>query len=44
MQNKKVGRPKLNIDADTVRKLARLHCTMNEMASFFDCHILNANL
>ena len=38
MDNKKVGRPKLNIDPETVRKLARLHCTMEEMASFFGCH------
>lgn len=39
MDNKKVGRPKLNIDPDTVRKLARLHCTMQEMADFFGCHV-----
>jgi len=38
MDNKKVGRPKLNIDPETVRKLARLHCTMQEMADFFGCH------
>jgi hypothetical protein len=38
MDNKKVGRPRLNIDAETVRKLARLHCTMQEMADFFGCH------
>jgi hypothetical protein len=38
MDNKKVGRPKLNIDPETVRKLARLHCSMEEMASFFGCH------
>lgn len=36
---KKVGRPRLNIDPEQVKRLARLHCTMNEMASFFDCHI-----
>jgi len=36
---KKVGRPKLDIDPEQVTRLARLHCTMNEMASFFNCHI-----
>ena len=36
---KKVGRPKLDIDPEQVVRLARLHCTMNEMASFFGCHI-----
>ena len=36
---KKVGRPKLDIDPEQVTRLARLHCTMNEMASFFGCHI-----
>ena len=35
---KKVGRPKLNIDPEQVTRLARLHCTMEEMASFFGCH------
>ena len=35
---KKVGRPKLNIDPEQVTRLARLHCTMDEMASFFGCH------
>jgi hypothetical protein len=38
-EEKKVGRPKLDIDVEQVRRLARLHCTMQEMASFFDCHI-----
>lgn len=38
MENRKVGRPRLNIDPETVRKLARLHCTMQEMADFFGCH------
>ena len=36
---KKVGRPKLDIDPEQVTRLARLHCTMLEMASFFGCHI-----
>ena len=35
---KKVGRPKLDIDAEQVKRLARLHCTMQEMADFFGCH------
>lgn len=35
---KKVGRPKLDIDPEQVIRLARLHCTMEEMASFFGCH------
>ena len=35
---KKVGRPKLDIDPEQVRRLARLHCTMEEMARFFGCH------
>lgn len=36
---KKIGRPKLKIDRETVLKLSRLHCTMQEMAHFFDCHV-----
>jgi hypothetical protein len=36
---KKVGRPKVDIDPEQVVRLARLHCTMLEMASFFGCHI-----
>ena len=35
---KKVGRPRLNIDPEQVIRLARLHCTMQEMADFFGCH------
>ena len=35
---KKVGRPRLNIDPEQVKRLARLHCTMQEMADFFGCH------
>jgi hypothetical protein len=35
---KKVGRPKVDIDPEQVVRLARLHCTMQEMASFFGCH------
>jgi hypothetical protein len=37
-EEKKVGRPKLDIDPEQVTRLARLHCTMEEMASFFGCH------
>lgn len=35
---KKVGRPKVDIDPEQVLRLARLHCTMKEMADFFGCH------
>lgn len=35
---KKVGRPKVDIDPEQVIRLARLHCTMQEMADFFGCH------
>ena len=35
---KKLGRPKLDIDPEQVTRLARLHCTMQEMADFFGCH------
>jgi AraC-like DNA-binding protein len=37
-EEKKVGRPKLDIDPEQVTRLARLHCTMQEMADFFGCH------
>jgi hypothetical protein len=37
-KEKKLGRPKLDIDAEQVKRLARLHCTMQEMADFFGCH------
>ena len=35
---KKAGRPKIDIDPEQVIRLARLHCTMQEMADFFGCH------
>ena len=38
-KEKKLGRPKLDIDPEQVTRLARLHCTMNEMDSLFGCHI-----
>jgi hypothetical protein len=31
----KMGRPATDIDGDTVRKLAKLGCTQNEIADFF---------
>jgi hypothetical protein len=37
-KEKKLGRPKLDIDPEQVTRLARLHCTMQEMADFFGCH------
>ena len=37
-KEKKVGRPKLDIDVEQVKRLARLHCSMQEMADFFGCH------
>jgi hypothetical protein len=33
-----VGRPLKNIDAEQVYKLARLGCTQQEIADFFNCH------
>lgn len=32
-----MARPKLEIDAEQVRKLAAMHCTTQEIAAFFDC-------
>jgi len=32
---KKVGRPKIELDRDQIFKLARLHCTIKEIADFF---------
>lgn len=32
----KVGRPKIELDRDQIFKLARLHCTIKEIADFFD--------
>ena len=32
-----MGRPTKDIDADQVRKLAKLGCTQEEIADFFDC-------
>ena len=33
--NSKAGRPKKDLDAEQVYKLALMHCTMQEMADFF---------
>jgi hypothetical protein len=32
-----MGRPAKDIDAESVRKLAKLGCTQEEIADFFDC-------
>lgn len=32
-----MARPKLDIDPEEVEKLAAMHCTVNEIAAFFDC-------
>ena len=37
--NGKVGAPKLDIDVNLVRDLARIHCTMEEIAAIVGCHI-----
>jgi DNA-binding Lrp family transcriptional regulator len=34
-----MGRPLLQIDEDTVEKLAGLHCTMKEIAAFVGCSV-----
>ena len=33
----KMGRPKIEIDWDQFNKLCSLHCTLEEIAGFFDC-------
>lgn len=35
--NKKVGRPKIKIDYEAVKKLASIMCTQEEIASFLGC-------
>jgi hypothetical protein len=32
-----VGRPKMNIDVEELRKLCQLNCTMEEIGAFFGC-------
>lgn len=34
-----MARPQLEIDEDTVEKLASIHCTMNEIASVVGCSV-----
>ena len=36
---KKVGRPPTLLNRNQIIALARLHCTMQEMADFFECHV-----
>lgn len=36
MANGKTGRPKAQIDADVMKGLAKLHCTLDEAAAFFN--------
>lgn len=38
-EKKKVGRPKIEINEDQLEKLASILCTMEEMASFFECSV-----
>lgn len=35
----KVGRPKIELDQEELKKLAAMGCTMIEMASFFNCSV-----
>ena len=37
--NKKMGRPKINIDKDQFEKLCYIQCTSEELAGFFDCSV-----
>lgn len=37
MEKKKVGRPKIEINRVEFEKLCELQCTLEEIASFFDC-------
>lgn len=34
-----MARPKTKIDEDMLRKLARMQCTIEEIASFFECSV-----
>ena len=38
-EKKKSGRPRIEIDPEEVIKLSKLHCSMQEMADFFNCHV-----
>tara|TARA_R110000822_G_scaffold50219_4_gene131343 strand:+ start:883 stop:1239 length:357 start_codon:yes stop_codon:yes gene_type:complete len=33
-----VGRPRLDIDPEALRKLCRLNCTVEEIAAYFECN------
>jgi hypothetical protein len=37
--SKKMGRPRIEIDWDEFDKLCAIQCTLNEIASWFDCSI-----
>ena len=39
MEKKKLGRPKFKIDYETVKKLASIMCTQEEIASFLGCSV-----
>jgi|TARA_R100001460_G_scaffold26146_1_gene52790 hypothetical protein len=39
MNKKNVGRPRKEVNQDQLSKLASMLCTMEEMASFFDCSV-----
>jgi hypothetical protein len=32
-----VGRPRIEIDVEELKRLCRLNCTMEEIAAFFEC-------
>ena len=34
-----MGRPLKQIDVEQLKKLANIHCTMKEIASFFECSV-----
>ena len=38
-EKRKVGRPKFQIDYETVEKLAHIQCTKEEIASFLGCSV-----
>ena len=38
-EKKKVGRPKFQIDYETVEKLAHIQCTKTEIANFLGCSV-----
>ncbi len=35
MKKNEVGRPRIQLDTEQIRKLATFHCTLQEMADFF---------